>query len=211
MSGTSALDLPEIVSPQAVTLPLLVPPRTGLKVSEDDFYRLCAANPDLRLERNADGELIVMAPAALDAGYRNAGLTAQLWNWNQSTKLGRVVDSSAGVTLPNTAIRGPDAMWIAEERWRSLPQAERERFARLSPDFVVELRSKSNGRGELRDKMREYMANGVRLAWLIDPIAGEVEIHRVGKPVEVIRRPETLSGEDVLPGFVLDLKEILFD
>ncbi len=150
-----------------------------------------------------------MAPAALDSSFRNAGLTAQLWNWNDRTQLGMVFDSSAGVTLPNTAIRGPDAMWITRERWNSLPTEERERFAAMSPDFVAEIRSKSESRATLRDKMREYIANGVRLAWLIDPIAGEVEVYRAGRPVEVLKSPETLSGEDVLPGFVLDLAEIL--
>jgi Uma2 family endonuclease len=183
--------------------------RPRLRVTAETFDRLCVENPELRLERNADGELIVMAPAALDSSFRNAGLTAQLWSWNARTGLGKVFDSSAGVTLPNTAIRGPDAMWITNERWEAVPQEERQRFARLTPDFVAELRSKSDGRGELREKMREYMANGVRLAWLIDPIAGEVEIHRAGRPVEVLKQPVTLSGEDVLPGFVLDLKGIL--
>jgi Uma2 family endonuclease len=195
--------------PEPLTLPLQIPPRTGLKVSVEDFERLCAANPDLRLERASDGELIAMAPAGLESSAQNAGVTAQLWNWNQRTALGVVFDSSAGVTLPNSAIRGPDAMWITRDRWDALPKTERRRFGRLSPDFVVEVRSDSNDRETLRAKMREYIANGVLLAWLIDPIAGEVEIHRPNLPPETLTNPATLSGENVLPGFVLVLSGIL--
>jgi len=165
----------------------------------------------LRLERTSRGELIVMPPAGADTGSRNAGITAQLWNWNQRTGLGVVFDSSAGFTLPNTAIRGPDATWLAKERWEALPQEEREKFSHVCPDFVVELRSKSDEKKILRDKMREYIAQGVRLAWLIDPRTATVEISRPGRTVEILKQPPTLSGEDVLPGFVLDLKGILFD
>jgi Uma2 family endonuclease len=188
---------------------LVVPP--GFHVSDPDFYRLCQANPDLRLERSATGELIVMPPAAPDSGHRNAGISAQLWNWNQETGLGIDFDSSAGFTLPNSAIRGPDASWMTRERWDSLPRQERERFSRVCPDFVVELRSKSDDITALRKKMAEYVAQGVRLGWLIDPKGATVEIYRPGQPVEILERPATLSGEDVLPGFTLNLKGILFD
>jgi Uma2 family endonuclease len=180
-------------------------------VSTDDFWRLCLANPELRLERDASGELIVMPPAGMDSGQRNAGITGQLWNWNQRTKLGVVVDSSAGFTLPNTAIRGPDACWMTVERWETLPVDERRRFSRICPDFVVELSSPSDDLSELEAKMEEYISQGVRLGWLIDPRSGTVAIYRTGRPMERLSRPATLSGEDVLPGFVLDLKGILFD
>jgi Uma2 family endonuclease len=185
--------------------------RPGLRLTDGAFWKLCRANPDLRLERNANGELVVMPPAAPDSSARNAGITAQLWIWNQRTGLGITFDSSAGFTLPNTAIRGPDATWMARERWDALSQDERERFSYASPDFVVELRSKSDKKKDLRAKMREYIHQGVRLGWLIDPKAGTVEIYRPGRTVQVLKRPATLSGEDVLPGFVLDLKGILFD
>jgi Uma2 family endonuclease len=188
---------------------LVMPP--GLRVSDHDFWRLCQVNPDLRLERNASGELIVMPPAAPDSGHRNAGITAQLWNWNQKTGLGIDFDSSAGFTLPNTAIRGPDASWMTRARWDALPKQEREKFSHICPDFVVELRSKNDDMSKLREKMEEYIAQGIKLGWLINPRGGIVEIYRPGQPVEVLERPATLSGEDVLPGFVLDLKGILFD
>jgi Uma2 family endonuclease len=188
---------------------LVMPP--GLRVSDHDFWRLCQVNPDLRLERNASGELIVMPPAAPDSGHRNAGITAQLWNWNQKTGLGIDFDSSAGFTLPNTAIRGPDASWMTRARWDALPKQEREKFSHICPDFVVELRSKNDDMSKLREKMEEYIAQGIKLGWLINPRGGIVEIYRPSQPVEVLERPATLSREDVLPGFVLDLKGILFD
>jgi len=152
-----------------------------------------------------------MPPASPDASSRNAGISAQLWFWNQRTGLGVVFDSSAGFTLPNTAIRGPDATWMTRGRWEALPQDEREKFSHVCPDFVIELRSKSDQKKDLRAKMREYIAQGARLGWLIDPKTGTVEIYRPGRAVEGLKQPATLSGEDVLPGFVLDLKGILFD
>jgi Uma2 family endonuclease len=189
--------------------PLTLKFRPGLRLSDEAFWRLCRANPDLRLERTADGELVVMPPAAPDSSSRNASITAQLWNWNQRTLLGVVFDSSAGFTLPNTAIRGPDAAWMTRDRWDALPKHERNRFSHVCPDFVVELRSKSDAMKDLRLKMREYIAQGARLGWLIDPKTGTVEIYRPGRRFERLVRPDTLSGEDVLPGFVLDLKGIL--
>jgi Uma2 family endonuclease len=138
-------------------------------------------------------------------------LSAQLWNWNQQTKLGVVFDSSAGFTLPTSAIRGPDASWMTSERWARIPQEERLKFSHVCPDFVAELRSTSNTMKDLREKMREYLDQGAHLGWLIDPISGTVEIYRPGQPVETLNKPATLSGEDLLPGFVLDLKGILFD
>jgi Uma2 family endonuclease len=191
--------------------PLTLKFRPGLRLSDAAFWKLCRANPDLRLERTAKGELVVMPPAGPDSSRRNMSLGAQLWNWNQRTGLGVAFDSSAGFTLPNTAIRGPDATWMTRERWDALTEDERRRFSHVCPDFVVELRSRSDGPKNLRKKMREYLAQGVRLGWLIDPETGEVEIYRPDQPVEVLKAPTTLSGEDVLPGFVLDLNGILFD
>ena len=185
--------------------------RPGLRLTDKTFWRLCRANPLLRLERTAKGELVVMAPAGWDGSLQNAGLNAQLWNWNQRTGLGLTFESSAGFTLPNDAIRSPDAAWIQRDRWEALPDDERTPFPHIVPDFVVELRSKSDGLVKLRRKMREYIEQGVRLGWLIDPKNGTVEISRPDRPVEILSRPETLSGEDVLPGFTLDLKTILFD
>jgi Uma2 family endonuclease len=190
---------------------LTVPSDVRLFVSTRGFWRLCAANRDLRLEREASGGLVIMPPAAADSGYRNMNISGQLWYWNQQTKAGVVFDSSAGFTLPNSAVRGPDASWMPRERWEVLPEAERRRFSHICPDFVVELASPSDEISKLRRKMGEYVAQGVRLGWLIDPRSGIVEIYRPGRPVEQLSKPATLSGEDVLPGFVLDLKGILFD
>jgi Uma2 family endonuclease len=189
----------------------MVRPRSGLRISHKAFWRLCGDNPDLRLERTARGELIVMMPAGMETGHRNACLTARLWNWAQANGAGLSFDSSAGYTLPNGAICSPDASWIVRERWEALPPEERRKFSHIHPDFVVELTSPSQEgrRSKVQKKMREYIDQGVRLAWLIDPDAGEVEIYRPGRPVETLTRPRTLDGEDVLPGFVLDLRDIL--
>ncbi len=192
-------------------LALAIPPDVRRRVSDEDVWRLCQENPDLRLERTAEGELIVMPPAGPDGSQRNMSLSARLWNWNQQNNLGVVFDSSAGFTLPNSAIRGPDASWMTAERWAQIPQEERLKFSHVCPDFVAELRSPSDAIKDLQEKMREYLAQGARLGWLIDSISGTVEIYRPGRPVETLNKPAALSGEDVLPGFVLDLKGILFD
>jgi Uma2 family endonuclease len=183
------------------------PPR--FRVSERGFEMLCHANPDLRLEREANGKVVIMAPEGSDGGLQNLHIAAQLWTWNEAAGLGKAFGSSAGFTFPNTAVRAPDATWIRNERWDVLPKEDRARFAPICPDFVVELRSPSDTMPELRKKMEEYLAQGVRLGWLIDPQARTVEIFRAGQPVEILRKPLALSGEEVLPGFVLDLKKIL--
>jgi Uma2 family endonuclease len=185
--------------------------RPGLRLTDRAFEKLCAANPDLRLERTSRGELVVMSPAGSKSGRRNAKLTQRLGNWADADGTGEFFDSSAGFTLPNTAIRGPDASWMPRKSWEALPEEDRERFSHVCPDFVAELRSRSDEKKKLRDKMREYIKQGARLGWLIDPKTATVEIYRPGRPVEVMNRPATLSGEDVLPGFVLDLDGILYD
>jgi len=149
-----------------------------------------------------------MAPTGSDTGYRNQDMSGQLWLWNRQTKLGVVFDSSSGFKLPNDADRSPDASWVKLERWQTLTPKEREGFAPLCPDFVVELRSKSDNMEPLREKMREYMANGAILGWLIDRKNQKVEIYRQNQDVEILDNPRTLSGGDVLPGFVLDLTDV---
>lgn len=193
----------------AVTL--AIPPDVRLITDADGFEKLCAANRDMRLELEADGGLIVMAPASPDGGSRNADLTMQLGLWNRAERLGKVFDSSAGFTLPDGSIRSPDASWMRREAWDALDRRERRKFSRAAPDFAAEIRSPSDSLDELRAKMAGYVANGVRLAWLIDPEAKAVEIHRPGREVERLAAPKTLSGEDVLPGFTLDFAEILAD
>ena len=178
------------------------------KVTHEQFQQIAAVNRDLRLERTATGELIIMAPTGSDTGYRNQDMSGQLWLWNRQTKLGVVFDSSSGFKLPNDADRSPDASWVKLERWQTLTPKEREGFAPLCPDFVVELRSKSDNMEPLREKMREYMANGAILGWLIDRKNQKVEIYRQNQDVEILNNPRTLSGEDVLPGFILDLTDV---
>ncbi len=189
----------------------MVPARSGLRASAKAFWRLCCENPDLRLERTACGELIVMPPAGSETGFRNADVSGQLWSWARGDGTGLSFDSSTGYTLPNGAVRAPDASWIVRERWEALTPEDRRKFAPICPDFVVELTypSDEGRRPKVQEKMREYIDQGVRLAWLIDPEARDIEIYRPGRPVETVTRPATLDGEGVLPGFVLDLRDIL--
>ncbi len=185
--------------------------RVQVRVSPPLFRQLCRANPELRLERTATGKLVVMAPAGSESGGRNANLVTDLVIWARADGTGQVFDSSAGFTLPNGAIRSPDASWISLERWHALPVAARQSFAPICPDFVVELRSPTDPLKSLRRKLREYIDQGARLGWLLDPIRGVVEVYRPAQGVEVLQHPATLGGEAVLPGFVLDLRGILFD
>jgi Uma2 family endonuclease len=194
------------------TVALELPSDVRLFVSPRGFQRLCAENPELRLERTARGVIEAMPPAFGGTGAKNCRLTAQVgvWAWNDGT--GTAFDSSAGFTLPNGAVRSPDASWIRNERWNALTKEQRdESFSPICPDFVVELRSHTDRVKKLRKKMREYIAQGARLGWLLDPIRGAAEIYRPGRRVQRLSKPATLSGEDVLPGFVLDLKGILYD
>ncbi|MCM0589132.1 MAG: Uma2 family endonuclease [Gloeotrichia echinulata IR180] len=180
----------------------------SFKVSHEQFQELAGVNRDLRLERTATGELIVMPPTGSETGNRNLDIEGQLWLWNRDKKLGKAFNSSTGFHLPNGANRSPDAAWIKLERWNGLTPEEKAGFAPICPDFVVELRSPSDNIETLRTKMREYMENGAILGWLIDPKNQKVEMYRLGQNVEILDNPANLSGEDVLPGFVLDLTEI---
>ena len=178
------------------------------KVTHEQFQQIAAVNRDLRLERSATGELIVMPPTGSDTGKRNLDIEGQVWLWNRQTKLGVAFNSSTGFQLPNGADRSPDASWVKLERWQTLTAKEQEGFAPICPDFVVELRSKSDNMEPLREKMREYIANGARLGWLIDRKNKKVEIYRHDRDVEILDNPSTLSGEEVLPGFILDLTDV---
>jgi Uma2 family endonuclease len=193
------------------TLTLNVPPTVGL--TDEQFYQLCVANKEWRLELTAEGELIIMPPTGGESGIRNADLTTDLNLWNRQTRLGKVFDSSTEFRLPSGSKRSPDVSWVIRARWEALSPEQRKRFPPLSPDFVIELRSETDSLEELRSKMREYRDNGVRLGWLIDPQTPLVEIYRHSQDVETINfsfdEPPTISGEDVLPGFVLNLTPIL--
>lgn len=206
--SASLTERPQMKEGSAEIVALAIPSGVRLVVSAEDFGRLCAVNGDLRLERTAEGVLIVMSPAGSESGSRNAELTAQLVVWASTDGTGVAFDSSAGFTLPNGAIRAPEASWIRKERWEALSAKQRRGFAPIQPDFVVELCSPSDTFQAGSEKMREYLDNGARLGWLIDPESGVVAVYRPDREVETLSRPASLSGEDVLPGFVLDLKGI---
>jgi len=179
-----------------------------LELTDEQFEAICRHNRDLRLERSARGELIIMPPTGGETGARNAGLIGQLWQWNQSTQLGHVFDSSTGFKLPNGAIRAPDAAWVTRDRWLALTPEQREKFVPLCPDFLMELRSPSDELEDVRAKMREYQENGLQLGWLIDPKTRTVEIYRTQQVPELLMNPVSLLGEPILPGFSLDLQAI---
>ncbi len=194
--------------------PILVglhsPPPTAaasdfMPYTPEEFARFCADYPDLRAELTAQGEMIIMPPAGDESSSRNANLTADLVVWNRTAWLGKVFDSSAGFLFPDGAIRSPDTSWVAHSRWDALPPEQKGRFAPLCPDFVAELLSPTDRLAATQAKMREYITNGVRLAWLLNPRDKTAEIYRLGRDVEVLTHPLSLSGEDVLPGFTLDL------
>jgi Uma2 family endonuclease len=179
-----------------------------VKLTDEQFFQLCQENENIRLERTAKGELIIMSPAGGETSNSNAGLTAQLWIWNEQNRLGKVFDSSGGFKLPNGADRSPDASWVTLERWNSLTAEQQKKFPPICPDFVVELMSPSDSLKETQDKMKEYRDNGARLGWLINRKSRQVEIYRPHQEVEVLESPATLSGEDVLPDLVLNLESI---
>ncbi|NEO72903.1 Uma2 family endonuclease [Moorena sp. SIO3H5] len=192
------------------TSTISLPPNLELKLdlTDEQFWQLCHDNSDLRFERTATGELIIMSPTGSTTGERNADLIYQLKAWSRQNNLGKVFDYNTGFTLPNGADRSPDASWVQQERWDALTPVEQERFAPICPDFVVELMSPSDSLEKTRQKMREYMENGARLGWLINRKQRKTEIYRPHQAVEIINNPDTISGEDVLPGFVLDLSTI---
>lgn len=179
-----------------------------LALTDNQFYELCQNNRDLRLERTATGELIIMAPVGGEGGHRSGRLTQQVFVWEEVDNSGLAFDASTGFKLPNGADRSPDAAWVKRDRWETLTPEQKRKFPPLCPDFVVELRSESDAIETLRNKMREYIENGARLGWLIDPKTRQVEIYRPGRDVEVLDNPDTISGEAVLPGFTLQLKSI---
>lgn len=187
------------------TLTFELPQDIALHVSRVEFAAIALANRDLRLERTAAGELMVSPPTGDDTGRRNANLVADLVIWSRQYG-GVCYDSSTGFELPNGATRSPDAAWIEQSRYDALDS--HDGFVPLCPDFVVELRSKSDRLSPLQDKLREYVANGARLGWLIDPQNQHVEIYRSNGKVDILERPSQLSGEDVLPGFTLNLQSV---
>ena len=193
---------------QTETIPLTVNVPALLSMSPTEFYEFCQANRDLRIERAATGEVIIMPPAFSDTGNRNGRIFQQLANWADEDGTGETFDSSTGFTLPNGATRSPDASWIQRDRWNALTDKQKASFAPIYPDFVVELRSSSDSLSSLQAKMQEYIDNGTKLGWLIDRKNRTVEVYRLGRSPEVLEQPEIVNGEPELPGFVLKLAKI---
>lgn len=190
-------------------LSLELPVDLALTVTQTQFEQLAITNRDLRLERTCTGELIIMPPTGWETGERNVSITRQLGNWNETQSgAGKVFDSSTGFILPNGATRSPDASWVSQSRWNDLRPEQKKSFAHVCPDFVVELRSATDALRPTQEKMAEYMENGSRLGWLIDPQNKRVEIYREGRGVEVLDAPAELSGEAVLPGLVVKMRQI---
>ncbi len=187
---------------------LNLPKNITLKVSEEEFEKLAIANQDLRLERKYDGELIVMPPTGGDTGNSNIEIAYQLQGWSRTNKLGKAFDSSTGFRLPKGGTRSPDASWVSNKQWNSLTAEQQKKFPPICPLFAVELKSPSDNLKTIQDKMSEYLDNGLLLGWLIDPITKRVEIYRQGDETEILDNPTSVSGENVLPGFNLDLTKI---
>jgi Uma2 family endonuclease len=179
-----------------------------IELTDEQFFQLCVNNRDLRLEQTAQGELIIMPPTGWKSGNQNSRLTQRLGNWADADGTGLAFDSSTGYILPNGAKRSPDASWVSRERLEAL-NPDPTRFLPMAPDFAVELRSANDELKTVQQKMQEYINNGVRLGWLIDPQNQRVEIYRIGQNAEVLQSPTSLLGENVLPGFVLELNQIL--
>lgn len=178
-------------------------------LTDDQFSRLCSDNPELRIELTADRELIIMSPTGYETGWRNAKITQRLANWTEQDGTGICFDSSTLFTLPNGAKRSPDASWIQKVRCERLSSEERSTFAPICPDFVAELRSPSDTLADLQEKMADYIRNGARLGWLLDPVEKRVHIYRPRQGPECLEDPEYVTGEDVLSGFKFNFQEIL--
>ena len=178
------------------------------KMSEHEFFTFCQSNPEWRLERTQEGDLIVMPPSGGRSGARNFTLIGLFSQWVEADGTGLGFDSSTGFTLPNGAKRSPEVAWVKRSRWEALTAGEQEEFPPLCPDFVVELRSRTDDLGSLQAKMREYIANGAQLGWLIDPQEKTVYIYRPHDEVDCLENPATISGEPLLPGFTLDVQRL---
>ena len=179
------------------------------RFTDDEFAEFCAEHPELRVEMNSEGEMIIMPPVVSEGGKRNFTLAVRFGKWVETDGTGVGFDSSTGFTLPNGAKRSPDVSWIRRERWEALTEEERNEFAPICPDFIVELRSKSDRLSTVREKMTEYIDNGAQLGWLLDPLEQKVHIYYPNAPVKILDYPAELSGEPLLPGFRLNLEGIL--
>ena len=191
-----------------IKLPISIRFEPAIEMTDEQFRGFCAQNDDLRIERNREGEIEVMPPVNFETGSKELDIGADLKYWARADGTGIAGSPSTGFTLPNGAVRSPDASWIRRERFNALPVEERRPFPRICPDFVVELRSDSDRLSVLQAKMEEYIANGARLGWLLDPLQRQAHVYRPSAGVEILDNPDTLSADPELPGFTLDLKPI---
>ena len=190
------------------SLPTVIKLHPVVTLTDDQFFDFCQANPDYQFERTVQGELVIMSPTGSESGNRNASLTVRVGVWAEQDGSGLIFDSSTGFTLPNGAVRSPDLAWIQTIRWEAIPVEQRKKFAPICPDFVVELRSETDDLAMLQAKMQEYIDNGTRLGWLIDPIDRQVYVYQPNAEVQQLNQPDRLSGNPTLPGFVLNLSKI---
>jgi Uma2 family endonuclease len=193
-----------------LTLPVTLD-LTHVHFSDEQFYQLCVGNPELNIERTAKGALILMPPVGGDSGNREMELGTDLSLWNRQSGLGKVFSSSTIFKLPGGGDRSPDAAWVELSRWQALTPEQRQKFPPIAPDFVIELRSRTDNLGMLQEKMQEYLESGVRLGWLFNPQDQQVEVYRQGQAKQVYELPTKLSGEEVLPGFILTVTQFTDD
>jgi Uma2 family endonuclease len=205
---SQAIIEPPIIEPPRRVSPWMLHLRPAVELTDDQFFHLCQINRDLRLERTAEGDLIVMPPTGGETGNRNSDITAQVHNWTKRDGSGAAFDSSTGFKLPNGADRSPDAAWVVRTRLAELTPEQKQKFLPLPPDFAIELKSPTDVFEDVQEKMDEYIQNGVRLGWLINPETRQVHIYRPGRSVEIMDNPLEISGDPELPGFILDLREI---
>lgn len=177
-------------------------------MTDDELFDFCAVNEALRVERDSNGELILMSPSGLEGDTFNAEITTELTIWTRQDGRGKSFGSNGGFTLPDGSMRSPDGAWMSRQRWNALPQTERKRFGHVTPEFVIELRSESDGLAELQDKMKIWIANGVELAWLIDPKLKVVEVYRVGEEPEIHQNPTSVQGSGPVRGFELVMERV---
>ena len=189
--------------------PMVLRTSPALEMDDEQLFEFCRINREWRIERNAEGDLEIMVPTGGVTGDRNSEINMQLRQWTKRDGKGITVESNGGFILPNGALRSPDASWMLRERLANLTAEQKQRFLPLCPDFVIELRSPSaDPLPPLEAKMREYLENGAQLGWLIDPVSKQVGVYQPEEDVRILERPQELSGDPVLRGFVLDLQPI---
>ncbi len=191
---------------QSITL--TIPPNLNV-FSDDELYAFCLANPELRIERDETGHILIMPPTGLESSFTNNDIQTEVSIWNRKTKNGRVSDSNGGYRLPDKSMRAPDVGWISNERLMRVPPEELKKFAHVCPDFVIEVRSESDNLNELQEKMGKWINNGVRLGWLVDPQNQTTTIYRPDQEPQIKSFTETLFGEDVLAGFTMNVADVL--